>query len=120
MLEVNPKQISFARLRRRLTKSQLAKKLEITSRSLQNYETGASTPDDKTLQKIAIALNYPLQFFIWKRKCQKLQSIQLCFRKLSKMTEAMKGCAFAAGAIALKVNNGLKSVSTYQLPTFQT
>ncbi len=104
MLEVNPKQILFARVRRRLTKSQLAKKIEITSRSLQNYETGASTPDEKTLQKIAIALNFPLRFFYLEEEMPEIAEHTVSFRKLSKMTDAMKGCAFAAGAIALKIN----------------
>ncbi|WP_339489323.1 XRE family transcriptional regulator [Pseudomonas rhizophila] len=115
MLEVNPKQISFARVRRRLTKSQLAKKLEITSRSLQNYETGASTPDDKTLQKIAIALNFPLQFFYLEEEMPEIAEHTVSFRKLSKMTEAMKGCAFAAGAIALKINQWIEE--RFNLPT---
>ena len=63
MSEINPKQIAFARVRRRLTKAQLAKKLDVSSRSLQNYETGASAPDSETLAKIAKLLNFPQQFF---------------------------------------------------------
>ena len=53
MSEINPKQIAFARVRRRLTKAQLAKELGVTSRSLQNYETGASAPDLELLVRIA-------------------------------------------------------------------
>ena len=115
MLELNPKQISFARVRRRLTKSQLAKKLEITSRSLQNYETGAFTPDEKIVKKIAEALNFPIQFFYLDEEMPELVEHTVSFRKLSKMTEAMKGCAFAAGAIALKINQWIEA--RFNLPS---
>lgn len=115
MLELNPKQISFARVRRRLTKSQLAKKLEITSRSLQNYETGAFTPDEKTIAKIAAALNFPIRFFYLEEEMPEIAEHTVSFRKLSKMTDAMKGCAFAAGAIALKINQWVEA--HFNLPT---
>jgi hypothetical protein len=37
-----------------------------------------------------------------------IQSARTSFRKLSKMTEAMKGCAFAASAIAFKINDWIE------------
>lgn len=116
MVEINPKQILFARVRRRLTKSQLAKELQITSRSLQNYETGASTPDEKTLEKIATTLNFPLRFFFSEEDMPEIMEHAVSFRKLSKMTDAMKGCAFAAGAIALKINQWIEERFNLPLP----
>lgn len=109
MSEINPKQITFARVRRRLTKAQLAKELDVTSRSLQNYETGASAPDPDTLAKIAKLLNFPLQFFFLDEDMPEIKEHAVSFRKLSKMTEAMKGCSFAAGAIAFKVNEWIEA-----------
>lgn len=108
MSEINPKQITFARVRRRLTKAQLAKELDVTSRSLQNYETGASAPDSETLAKIAKLLNFPQQFFSLNEDMPEIKEHAVSFRKLSKMTEAMKGCAFAAGAIAFKINDWIE------------
>ena len=104
MSEINPKQIAFARVRRRLTKAQLAKELGVTSRSLQNYETGASSPDLELLARIAKLLKFPQQFFFIDEDMPEIKEHAVSFRKLSKMTDAMKGCAFAAGAIAFKVN----------------
>jgi Zn-dependent peptidase ImmA (M78 family)/DNA-binding XRE family transcriptional regulator len=104
MSEINPKQITFARVRRRFTKAQLAKELGITSRSLQNYEAGASYPDPGTLEKIAKLLNFPQQFFFIDEDMPELREHSVSFRKLSKMTDALKACTFAAGAIAFKVN----------------
>lgn len=108
MSEINPKQITFARIRRRLTKAQLAKELDITSRSLQNYETGASSPDPETLAKIAKLLNFPQQFFYLDEDMPEIKEHAVSFRKLSKMSEAMKGCTFAACAIAFKVNEWIE------------
>lgn len=104
MSEINPKQIAFARVRRRLTKAQLAKELGVTSRSLQNYETGASSPDLELLARIARLLKFPQQFFFIDEDMPEIKEHAVSFRKLSKMTDAMKACAFAAGAIAFKVN----------------
>ena len=99
MSEINPKQITFARVRRRLTKAQLAKELGVTSRSLQNYETGASAPDLELLARIAKLLNFPQQFFFIDEDMPEIKEHAVSFRKLSKMTDAMKACAFASGAI---------------------
>lgn len=104
MPEINPKQITFARVRRRLTKAQLAKELGVTSRSLQNYETGASAPDLELLARIAKLLNFPQQFFFIDEDMPVINEHAVSFRKLSKMTDGVKACAFAAGAIAFKVN----------------
>lgn len=109
MSEVNPSQITFARVRRRLTKAQLAKELGITSRSVQNYETGSSAPDSETLAKMAELLNFPQQFFFIEEKMPTVGEHAASFRSLSKMTEAMKNCALSAGAIAFKVNEWIES-----------
>lgn len=119
MSEINPKQIAFARVRRRLTKAQLAKELGVTSRSLQNYETGASAPDPETLAKIAKLLNFPQQFFFIDEDMPEIKEHAVSFRKLSKMTDAMKACTFAAGAIAFKVNQWIEerfSLPSAELP----
>ncbi|ALJ29441.1 XRE family transcriptional regulator [Stenotrophomonas acidaminiphila] len=108
MYEINPKQIAFARVRRRLTKAQLSKEIGVTSRSLQNYESGASAPDLETLAKIARVLNFPEQFFYIEENMPEVSGHAVSFRKLSKMTDAMKACAFAAGAIAFQVNRWIE------------
>lgn len=108
MSEINPKQITFARVRRRLTKAQLAKELGVTSRSLQNYETGAFAPDLELLARIAKLLKFPQQFFFIDEDMPEIKEHAVSFRKLSKMTDAMKACAFAAGAIAFKVNQWIE------------
>lgn len=108
MSEINPKQITFARIRRRLTKAQLAKELGITSRSLTNYENGVTAPNPDTLEKITKLLNFPRQFFFLDENMPELREHTVSFRKLSKMTDAMKACTFAAAAIAFNVNQWIE------------
>ncbi|WP_043350117.1 XRE family transcriptional regulator [Cupriavidus basilensis] len=108
MSEINPSQITFARVRRRLTKAQLAKELGVTSRSIQNYETGSSAPDSETLAKMAKLLNFPQQFFCIEEKMPTIGEHAASFRSLSKMTEAMKNCALSAGAIAVNINEWIE------------
>lgn len=108
MPNINPKQITFARVRRRLTKAQLAKELGVASRSVQNYETGATAPDQDTLIKLATLLRFPQQFFFMDEDMPEIQEHAVSFRKLSKMSDAMKACTFAAGAIAFKLNDWIE------------
>jgi len=115
MSDINPKQISFARIRRRLTKAQFAKELGVTSRSVQNYESGASAPDSEMLERMSRLLNFPQSFFFVDDEMPEIQGHAVSFRKLSKMTEAMKACAFAAGSIAFRVNQWIED--RFDLPT---
>lgn len=108
MSEINPKQITFARVRRRYTKAQLAKELDVTSRSIQNYEAGTPAPDSETLAKIAKLLNFPQQFFFIDEDMPEPQEHAVSFRALSKMSEAMKKCAFCVASIAFKVNDWIE------------
>ncbi len=108
MSDINPKQITFARVRRRYTKAQLAKELGITGRTVQNYEAGTSAPDSETLAKIAKLLNFPQQFFFLEEDMPELQDHAVSFRALSKMSDAMKKCAFSVASIAFKVNDWME------------
>jgi Zn-dependent peptidase ImmA (M78 family)/transcriptional regulator with XRE-family HTH domain len=108
MSEINPSQITFARVRRRFTKAQLAEELGVTSRSIQNYEAGTSAPDSETLVKMAELLNFPQQFFFIEEKMPVIGEHAASFRSLSKMTEAMKNCVLSAGAIAFKTNEWME------------
>lgn len=97
-----------------MTKAQLAKKLGVTSRSLQNYETGAYAPDSELIARMAELLKFPQQFFFAEEEMPEINEHSASFRKLSKMSEATKACAFAAGAIAFRVNQWIEE--RFRLP----
>lgn len=86
----------------------MAKELGVTSRSIQNYETGSSAPDSEILAKMAKLLNFPQQFFCLEEKMPTIGEHAASFRSLSKMTEAMKSCALSAGAIAVNINEWIE------------
>jgi len=108
MPEINPKQITFARIRRCLSKARLAKELGITARSLQNYETGSSAPDEVLLTRIAKRLKFPVSFFFLEEDMPLLTEPAVSFRKLSKMTGIMQESTFAAGTMAFKINQWME------------
>lgn len=109
MSNINPSRITFARVRRRWSKAQLAKELGVSSRSIQNYESGASAPESETLAKIAKLLNFPQQFFFIEESMPTIGEHAASFRKLSKMTEAMKNCAHHAGIMGFRINEWIES-----------
>lgn len=86
----------------------MAKELSVTSRSIQNYETGTSAPDSELVAKMAELLNFPQQFFFIEEKMPTIAEHAASFRSLSKMTDAMKNCALSAGAIAFKINEWIE------------
>ena len=108
MNAINPSQITFARIRRCLTKTKLAEALGVSGRTIQNYESGASAPDLEVLEKIAQRLNFPVQFFFLEEEMPRIGEHASSFRALSKMTESMKNCAHHAGAMAFKINEWLE------------
>lgn len=57
------KKIRIAREERGLSQSDLAEKLKITSRTLQNYEYGTTIPGTEIINKIAKILNFRINFF---------------------------------------------------------
>ena len=87
----------------------MAKELSVTSRSIQNYETGTSAPDSELVAKMAELLNFPQQFFFIEEKMPAIAEHAASFRSLSKMTDAMKNCALSAGAIAFKINEWIEA-----------
>jgi len=106
--KINPEKITFARERRKFTKKQLASFLGITARTLQNYEQGISTPDKDMLTLLSEKLDFPESFFIIDGDIPEIKEHGVSFRKLSKMTEAMKRCIFASGAMAFMLNQWLE------------
>lgn len=105
MREINPSRITFARVRRCLTTAQLAKALGITSRSIQDYESGSAAPDSATVAEMALLLNFPKQFFYLDEVMPVIGEHAVSFRSLSKTNEAMRSCALSVGAIAFTLND---------------
>ena len=59
----NNTRFALARKRRGLTKRALAKEVGVTDRSITAYESGQTVPESQTIEKIANALRFPVEFF---------------------------------------------------------
>lgn len=59
----NNTRFALARKRRGLTKRALANKIGVTDRSVTAYESGQTIPEKQTVEKIARALKFPVEFF---------------------------------------------------------
>ncbi len=114
MPEINPRQITFARSRRRYTKKRLAEELGVTSRTIQNYEAGTPAPDDAMLSRIALLLNFPRSFFFLEEDMPVISEHAASFRALSKMSAGTRACALGAGAIAFRLNEWMDA--RFKLP----
>lgn len=116
MTEINPDRISFARTRRRMTKAQLAKTLGLSSRSIQNYESGGTTPDAPTLARLSIVLGFPESFFQIDEDMPEMPVAAASFRAQSRMTDATRRCALSAGSIAFTINDWMEARFTLPVP----
>lgn len=59
----NPNRLELARRRRGWTKSKLATKIGVSTKSITNYESGDQQPSDATLARMATELSFPQGFF---------------------------------------------------------
>lgn len=54
--------LEAARVNAHLTQREAAKKLNISVATLQNYESGRTTPDWSLVRQIEVLYNYPIDF----------------------------------------------------------
>jgi Zn-dependent peptidase ImmA (M78 family)/transcriptional regulator with XRE-family HTH domain len=110
----NPEQLTFARTRRGLKKSELALRIGVTPRSITGYECGEFPPELERLAKIATELRFPMDFFYEEDSIEMVESDAVSFRAMTKMSATLKNVALGAGAIALRLNSWIEK--KFQLP----
>lgn len=113
----NNTRFALARKRRGLTKRALAKEVGVTDRSITAYEGGQTVPESQTLQRIASALRFPLEFF-FADDVEELPVEVASFRALTKMTAAQRDIALSAGAVALLLNQWIENKFDLPAPDF--
>jgi Zn-dependent peptidase ImmA (M78 family)/DNA-binding XRE family transcriptional regulator len=107
-MSFNPKRLTLARQRRRLTGKGLADIADLSAVTVSRLENGDNEPDDQTVSKIAASLNYPVAFF-FADDPDELDTSAVSFRSLSKMSAKERDAAIAAGRIGLEVNAWLET-----------
>lgn len=110
----NKKRLTLARERRGLTGIQLAEKTGLTAITISRLESGPTKqPDDDTIKRISVALDYPVGFFA-KNPPEELDPDIVSFRSLKKMSAKQKNAALWAGSLGLEIYDWLEE--RYQLP----
>lgn len=113
----NNTRFALARKRRGLTKRALAKEVGVTDRSITAYESGQTAPESQTIEKIANALRFPVEFF-FADDVEELPVEVASFRALTKMTAAQRDIALSAGSVALLLNQWIESKFDLPAPNF--
>jgi Zn-dependent peptidase ImmA (M78 family)/DNA-binding XRE family transcriptional regulator len=103
----NATRFALARKRRGIKKKALAKIIEMSEKAVSAYEKGTQAPEQQTLNRIAVALNFPASFFL-ADDIEELTPDIASFRALTKMTASQRNIALAAGNIALLLNEWIE------------
>lgn len=111
----NRKRFSLARQRRGFTGIQVAEISGLTPVTISRLESGQTrNPDEATVEKLALALNYPISFFSKTDDPEELEVETVSFRSLKKMNSREREAALAAGALGLELYDWVEQ--EYKLP----
>ncbi len=89
--------LEVARLRRKLSISELAKRAEVSTKELHRIISGSVDPRKETVEAVSNALEYPVSFFFGPRiDLPKVAT----FRKYSSLTDKDSGAGKASAALA--------------------
>jgi len=97
-----PERLTLIRERRGLSISQLARESDVADKTIRNAEVQQTTPTSTTLDRLALALNVPLNFFFGPPVVT-LGEHAASFRKASKLPAYRKKAALAAGSFTMQL-----------------
>ncbi len=88
-----------ARKNKSLTQAELAEKIGVTARSVQNYELGARYPKRDILARICKVLGVRIETLVWyrrgrgrrKRRCFRKRTAQLCGSSVRRRRAVRRG-----------------------------
>jgi Zn-dependent peptidase ImmA (M78 family)/transcriptional regulator with XRE-family HTH domain len=100
----NASRLILARKRNGLTKTQLAGKVGVQSRSIAAFESGEYPPSDQTLARICEALGFESAFF-YGDDLEELDEEGVSFRSMARMLARHRHAALAAGAFAFVLSS---------------
>lgn len=110
----NHKRLSLARKRRRLTAKGVAELAGVTPMTISRLENGENQPDDATVDSLAMALNYPRDFF-FQDDPEEVDVDSVSFRSLSKLSVRERDAALAASSLGLQLTSWVED--KFRLPT---
>lgn len=96
----NRTRLAVARKRRQYTKTELARKLDVTPKAVMDYESGKYPPAPDVFAKIQQVLDFPAEFFLGD-DLDEPEEFAVSFRSLKKMTAKQRDNALSQGALAI-------------------
>lgn len=99
----NPRRLSLARKRRRLTAKVLAEQADLAVDTISRLEKGSNPPDETTVAKLVRVLKFPESFF-FDQDPQEIDTDAVSFRSFSKMSARERDAAISAGSLGLQLN----------------
>jgi Zn-dependent peptidase ImmA (M78 family)/DNA-binding XRE family transcriptional regulator len=102
----NPRRLSIARKRRRLTERALARKAGLVPDTISRLENGVRLPDEQTVTKLANALDFPVSFF--GQDEPEVGASDASFRSFSKMSVRDRDAALTASALGLELSDWIE------------
>jgi Zn-dependent peptidase ImmA (M78 family)/DNA-binding XRE family transcriptional regulator len=114
MERFNPARLDLARRRRGLTKKDLAEALGVSTRMLNQYDSGDSLPSEATIEKMIEVLRFPRQFFVG-TTVEEPSVAGVSFRSLSAMTRRQRDQAIGSAALAALLDDWISD--RFALPT---
>ncbi|UPW18581.1 XRE family transcriptional regulator [Agarivorans sp. TSD2052] len=118
-----PTRLKQARERRKLTKKAFADLIGISSKTVSIYESSQPQFElqDEMIQKFAIALGYPVEFF-YKAISETIDPESISFRAVTKLSSRLKLATEAASVNALElsewIDSKFKNLPKVQLPDY--
>lgn len=107
-MSFNPRRLSLARKRRRLTGKRLADLAGLSAVTISRIENGENEPDEASVSALADALGYPVDFF-FSDDPDELDTDAVSFRSLSKMSAKERDAAIGAGCLGIELSDWLDS-----------
>jgi Zn-dependent peptidase ImmA (M78 family)/transcriptional regulator with XRE-family HTH domain len=109
-----PSRLRVARHRRGWSFAELAERCGVSARSLGDYERGLARPEPSTLEDIARALDFPVDFFS-APELEDLPAASASFRAMSRLSARQRNAAIASAMLAIEFSQWLSR--RYELPT---
>jgi Zn-dependent peptidase ImmA (M78 family) len=109
----NGSRLNLARKRRRVTARILAQDAEITPVMLSRILNGTHQPDVKTVEVLASALKYPVDFFFLD-DIDEIDVRAASFRSLTSMMARERDASLAAGSLAFEISDWVSKL--FKLP----
>jgi Zn-dependent peptidase ImmA (M78 family)/DNA-binding XRE family transcriptional regulator len=108
--------LAFARRRRQVSQTDLARSVGVTARTVQRYEGGQETPRTDKLARIVEELDFPHDFFFDARPLPDIPAPSLSFRAYSKLKARLRENAVTVAQLAVEIEAVL--ADQFELPTF--